>query len=277
MVKPKASRNPKLPQKPESEDDEAEDEEFSDEGSNEDDFEDSSDQDNSDEDDESDEDESESEDEKERLRASLSDIPFEVLQEMRKDGTVRNQQEKKESLDKPRRKSKHAPLEMSSKRPVSRYREVVAMPTKRNVDPRFERTSGKLNEELFRKSFAFVAQKRQEEMKELKQRMSKIKDPTAREELAAELDALQRVQQREAAVEARRERETERKRTERKLVREGKKPFFLKKSDQRNLELAKRFEDLSKKGKVDDVVAKRRRKNAQKDHRYMPYQRRDGQ
>lgn len=54
---------------------------------------------------------------------------------------------------------------MSSKRPVSRYREVVHVPKKTGLDPRFERISGKFNEDLFMKTYAFVSEKRKEEIR----------------------------------------------------------------------------------------------------------------
>ncbi len=46
-----------------------------------------------------------------------------------------------------------------------RYREVVHVPKKTGLDPRFERLSGKLNEDLFRKTYAFVSEKRKQEIK----------------------------------------------------------------------------------------------------------------
>ena len=54
----------------------------------------------------------------------------------------------------------------------------------------------------------------------------------------------------------------------------GKKPFFLKKSAQRQLEMDRRFQDLAKgrggKKKVEKLIEKRRKKNAFKDRRSLP-------
>lgn len=57
---------------------------------------------------------------------------------------------------------------------------------------------------------------------------------------------------------------------ERAAVREGKKPFFLKKADKRKAELVAQYGELQKAGQLDKYLAKRRRKNAAKDHRYVP-------
>lgn len=57
---------------------------------------------------------------------------------------------------------------------------------------------------------------------------------------------------------------------ERAAVKAGKKPFFLKKSAKRRAELVAKYEDLKKAGRLEKYLAKRRRKNAAKDHRYIP-------
>ena len=44
--------------------------------------------------------------------------------------------------------------------------------------------------------------------------------------------------------------------------------------DERKLNLIAQFEDLKTKGAVDKVVEKQRRRQASKDHRFMPYARR---
>lgn len=61
---------------------------------------------------------------------------------------------------------------------------------------------------------------------------------------------------------------------EKQAVAEGKKPYYLKKSEQRRLELVSKFDELKKSGRLDKFMEKRRKKNAAKDHRYVPSQRR---
>jgi len=57
---------------------------------------------------------------------------------------------------------------------------------------------------------------------------------------------------------------------EKEAVKGGKKPFFLKKSEKKRLELVQRYEDLKATGGLEKAMAKKRKKNASKDHRYLP-------
>mmetsp|Transcript_11711 Transcript_11711/g.18381 ORF Transcript_11711/g.18381 Transcript_11711/m.18381 type:complete len:286 (+) Transcript_11711:288-1145(+) len=233
------------------------------------------------EDDDDSESEDESEDDVDEAKKKLADVPFEVLQQLRRDGShdrkqmIAAEQKKLQGSSKAPKPEKGAPTEISSKKPVSRLRQVVHVAKKKGVDPRFERLSGNLNENLFWKTYSFVGEKRQQEISQLKANLSKTKNAAAREAMREELAELQSQQQKEVAGAAKRQELAERRATERKAVEKGKKPFYLKKSDQRTLDLVKRYEELKgKKGKLDDVVSKRRKRVAQKDHRYVPYERR---
>ena len=57
---------------------------------------------------------------------------------------------------------------------------------------------------------------------------------------------------------------------EREAVSKGKKPFFLKKREVREAELKDRFESLSKRGKLNKYMEKKRRRNAKCDEANMP-------
>lgn len=162
---------------------------------------------------------------------------------------------------------------------MSRYREVVHVAADRRLDPRFERLSGKFNEDLFRKTYGFVSEKRSEEIKQIRQRLKKVKggqNGEAANALREELKELERTEQQEKAKNAQITKHRARKTVEKTAVKEGKNPFFLKKSDARAIELAKRYEGMGDKGKnkMEDMLTKRRKKNAQKDHRFVPYERR---
>lgn len=67
---------------------------------------------------------------------------------------------------------------MSSKRPVSRFREVVPVVKDKlseTRDPRFEETAGKLNSDLFKKSYAFVDELKKKEKQLIKREVHKTK------------------------------------------------------------------------------------------------------
>jgi ribosomal RNA-processing protein 36 len=177
---------------------------------------------------------------------------------------------KKESM---KRESKNKPMEMSSKRAVGRLREVVELPAMKRRDPRFDQMSGKLNQDLFEKSYGFLDKYKQDEEQMLKAQMLKEKDPEEKERLQRVL--MRMVSQRSATTEAKRKQalQRERKRTEQELVKQGKKPFYLKKSDQKKLALIDKFKQLGDKN-VDKILEKRRKRNATKDHKKVPYKRR---
>ncbi|KAG1359193.1 putative ribosomal RNA processing protein 36 [Cocos nucifera] len=60
---------------------------------------------------------------------------------------------------------------------------------------------------------------------------------------------------------------------ERAAAKRGKQPYYLKKSEIRKKKLNKEYDELKAAGKLDSYIEKRRKKNASKDHRYMPYRR----
>ena len=67
---------------------------------------------------------------------------------------------------------------MSSKCPVSRFREVVpvAKDRQREIrDPRFEETAGQLNSDLFKKSYAFVDELKKKEKRLIEREVHKTR------------------------------------------------------------------------------------------------------
>ncbi|KAF3495135.1 hypothetical protein DY000_02057803 [Brassica cretica] len=68
---------------------------------------------------------------------------------------------------------------------------------------------------------------------------------------------------------------TEQKKKEREAAKMGKKPYYLKQSEIRKQELIEKYNSLKESGKLSSFRDKRRKKNATKDHRYMPYRRAD--
>jgi len=199
-----------------------------------------------------------------------------------------------------KRDNKHAPTELSSRKPVSRKRAVVE--TQNNVlrrDPRFSSLSASLpNAGLFQSSYGFLREQQTSETKELKAAFNKLKrqeanhaGPRAKSELAQSIQrerqqvelALKRAEGRENE---RRVREREQKviRKEKKAIEErvkqGGKPFYLKESAKKQLVLKDKFDRLSG-AKEDDgsgvarkdlkrAIERRRKKNAAKERRSMP-------
>lgn len=74
---------------------------------------------------------------------------------------------------------------MSSKKPVSRFREVVLTQKKKEeaCDPRFDERAGKLNNDLFKKSFSFIEEMKEREKHLVLKESKKIHDPEKKEQL----------------------------------------------------------------------------------------------
>ncbi|KAJ0407967.1 hypothetical protein ATCC90586_001995 [Pythium insidiosum] len=174
---------------------------------------------------------------------------------------------------KKRRANKNCPVEITSKRAVGRHRQVVEVKKKKSVDPRFERTAGKLNEDLFAKAYSFVDDYKKQELDDLKKQLKRTKGATRKEELKHEIN----LRSQELAEKKKKEKVqtalAKRKREEREAVAQGKNPFYLKRNDKKKIELHAKFKDLQESGKLSKFMAKKRKKNASKDHRWLPTQR----
>lgn len=130
---------------------------------------------------------------------TLKSIPLGQLMEMRKNGReirgdrvsakgslfscFRDTVEVK--IPKHGKKDKHAPQEVSSKIRVRRHKAVDVSTQVRGrvvtrcsyiVDPRFDSLSGKLNYDLYRKSYKWIEEKQENEAKELQEQMFKEGD-----------------------------------------------------------------------------------------------------
>uniref|UniRef100_A0A8B9J9F1 rRNA biogenesis protein RRP36 n=1 Tax=Astyanax mexicanus TaxID=7994 RepID=A0A8B9J9F1_ASTMX len=160
-------------------------------------------------------------------------------------GTTKN----KQTAEPMKRLSKHRPEEMSAKKPVPFLRKVV--PTKKMVsrDPRFDDLSGEFRPDVFKQTYNFIGEIREKEA----ERMSTKNQDSARQRLE---------QQREKALQF--------KRQQRELVGQGHRPFYLKKSDKKKLELANKYTELKKSGKLENFLSKKRKRNANKDRRKLP-------
>ncbi|MBE3111842.1 MAG: hypothetical protein IMZ46_15280 [Acidobacteria bacterium] len=165
---------------------------------------------------------------------------------------------------KPKKRSKNAPTEVTSKKPVSRRRDIISDTRPKARDPRFDAVDGEVDDSRFRKAYAFLDGYRDDEIKQLRGEIKKTKDEYAKEELKRELKVLEnkRVTDKKKAE---RDKVLEKhKREEKELVRQGKTPFYLKEAEQKKRVLTERFQDMGK-GQAEKVIIKRRKKEAVKD------------
>lgn len=172
------------------------------------------------------------------------------------------------------RSNKNAPTEISSKKAVSRKRDVVPVVKRDYRDPRFDPSVGQVDDTKVNKAYAFLNDYRQDEVKALKEQIKKTKDEHEKEKLKRTLHSLE--SKVKAATRKAKEEEIldKHRKEEKQLVREGKTPFYLKKAEQKKQFIMEQYSSL--KGKqLDHVIERRRKKVEGKEKKNLPYARRD--
>ena len=150
---------------------------------------------------------------------------------------------------------------------------MVPVPKIEARDPRFEALSGPVNELQLKKNYAFLDTYRASEISDIKSAIRKTKDPNAKEKLKRSLLSMESRRKTQEAKDREQEVLSKHRKKERELIREGKKPFYLKRGEQRKMALVERFEGM--KGKeAEKVIERRRKKKAQRERRGMPEGRR---
>lgn len=176
----------------------------------------------------------------------------------------------------PKRANKNRPTEVTSRKAVSRHRQVVDLPIKKARDPRFDTLSGgQFREDVFKRNYEFIREYEASEVDLIKQQAKdKERDPKEREKLEKLVQRMVSFEETRQAKERRNRIERDWKKAEMDAVlKKGKKPYFLKKSDVNKLELVEKYQSL-KPAERDRALERRRKKNATKEHRHVPYARR---
>ncbi|XP_069420602.1 kelch domain-containing protein 3 isoform X3 [Ovis canadensis] len=215
------------------------------------------------------------------LDFNTSHMSFEELLELQSQlGTkaykqlVTGSSTKKQSCRPPVQKAcvadKHRPLEMSAKVRVPFLRQVVPISKKVARDPRFDDLSGEYNPEVFDKTYQFLDDIRAREKELVKKQLKKRRSGEEHEKLQ---HLLQRMEQQEMAQKERKRQQELRlalKQERRAQAQQGHRPYFLKKSEQRQLVLAEKFKELKRSKKLESFLSRKRRRNAGKDRRHLP-------
>lgn len=173
-----------------------------------------------------------------------------------------------------RRGNKHMPSEMSSTKPVSRFREIsvdASQKRKRSIDPRFNELNGKYSEKHFYNNYKFLDGYQEDEVSKLERAYKKVKSADTKQVLKRELvERKQQMKSRRHKL-AVQDRLAEIKRQEKAKVAAGiKKPYFLKKSEMKDIALEEKYSELKKSGELKKYMQKKQLKDAQKDKRWMP-------
>ncbi|KAF2655707.1 DUF947-domain-containing protein [Lophiostoma macrostomum CBS 122681] len=172
------------------------------------------------------------------------------------------------------RSSKHAPGVQSSKRAVTRRRNIVEVKKPVSRDPRFDNVAGPPpDENTLKKRYAFLDDYKASEMGELKAAIKKTKNEDDKEKLKRKLLSMESQKKAQDAKDQQQEVIREHKKKEKELVKQGKTPFYLKKSEQKKLALIDRFQSM--KGKQRDrAIERRRKKVTAKERKNIPAERR---
>ncbi|XP_071437912.1 ribosomal RNA processing protein 36 homolog [Pithys albifrons albifrons] len=167
---------------------------------------------------------------------------------------------------------KKGPLEMSAKKPVPFLRQVISVRKKVHRDPRFDDLSGEYKPEIFMKTYSFLDSIKKQEKEMVQKQLKKCRNVEQKKKLQQLLNRMIQQEQAQKKQQKLRERELSLKRQQRELAKQGKKPFFLKKSEKRKLELAEKYAELKRSGKLESFLNKKRKRNATKDKRRLPSQ-----
>lgn len=211
------------------------------------------------------------------IKSELSTMSFqEILKLQNKVGTkvynkiaygATKQQQKNEPM---KRLNKHRPQEISAKKHVPFLRKVVPVKKRISRDPRFDDLSGEFKPEIFNQTHKFINDLREKEVQLVKKNLKKAKSKSKKGELKALLKRMENQQRERQRQEQDREKELEFKRKQREMVGQGHKPFYLKKSDMKKLELAEKYSELKRSGKLENFLSKKRKRNATKDRKKLP-------
>eukprot|EP01025_Chloroclados_australasicus_P025890 TRINITY_DN25759_c3_g1_i1.p1 TRINITY_DN25759_c3_g1~~TRINITY_DN25759_c3_g1_i1.p1 ORF type:complete len:326 (-),score=71.43 TRINITY_DN25759_c3_g1_i1:830-1807(-) len=192
-------------------------------------------------------------------------------------GEQGNEQAKKD-MPKFKRENKNRPVEVSSKVKPSRIREVpgLSVKHKKTWDPRFDRSADEQAvDKSFRRRFAFVFNEvLPNEINELQQKIKQEEDPDVKWQLKQQLiTKKQRLKQHQQKMENEAF-ETEIKDQQKEAIKAGKNPYFLKKAEKEKMMLKRKFEKLKEEGKLEKVMAKKKKKRARKDQKILEKQQR---
>lgn len=179
-----------------------------------------------------------------------------------------------------KRSGKGRPREISSRRPVPVGRDRClgigdssrARSVRHGFDPRFEEHCGELREDHIERNFAFVNGLREKERVAL---AAAARSNPADEETVAKLQQMDFEAKQKKSAAIRKEIVQKYKREEKEAVKMGKKPFFLKASKLRELEMEAKFKELKGTGGLKKYIEKRRKRLTSKDRKLLP-SRQDG-
>ena len=166
------------------------------------------------------------------------------------------------------RKSKHAPKELPSNKPVGRHKRVeffkpgedpdkgVFVKKRKGRDPRFEKHAGKFNQDMFDKAYAFINEYREEELAELQTALAQKGSEQLVALVAKKKQELERVKMQKRTQKVKRSLYAQ----EREKVKQGKKPFYFNKKLIRMRAMQEKMQELKESGGLRKYLKKKRKR-----------------
>ncbi|TCD69934.1 rRNA bioproteinsis protein rrp36 [Steccherinum ochraceum] len=185
------------------------------------------------------------------------------------------------------RKNKHAPMEVTSKRPVPRKKVEIeeARPIPR--DPRFLPLAGEFSAQRFQSQYSFLTNIHQDELKTLRENLRRAKKllttspRDVREEREAEVERLERAMKRAESTVNKDRRDRIEGEAREKVAKEekerrksGKGAWYMKKADEKEMLVRAKYEALEAaggRGAVKKAIEKKQKKINQKEKKSRPF------
>lgn len=171
------------------------------------------------------------------------------------------------------RSSKHAPMAQASNRQVTRKRQVIDVPKVQVRDPRFGPLGGPVDDTALAKKYSFINDYQDSEMAELKAAIKKSKNEDDKAVLKRKLLSMESKKKARENKEREQEVIREHRKKEKEAIAQGKNPFYLKKSEQKQQALVNKFDSMKSKDR-ERLIERRRKKVSQKEKKNMPAPRR---
>ena len=209
---------------------------------------------------------------KNRFRKKLSKMSIEEIQRLKnKLGTKlfdkkmsgTNEQQKSDF----KRENKNRPREMSSKKQVKRFREVVVASKLEKRDPRFDPNCGDFDDKLFKENYNFVNEYKAGDLKFLKKQLQEEDDSERKKSIKY---LIQRTENQLRQLEHDKSKEDEKKaeiEERRNQLKAGIKPKYISKSKLKEKELINKYKKLKETGGLDKYISKKTKKNTSKERK----------
>ncbi|KAG2129097.1 hypothetical protein DEU56DRAFT_497431 [Suillus clintonianus] len=186
-----------------------------------------------------------------------------------------------------KRSSKHAPTEITSKRPVTRRRTVIESTAPQPRDPRFLHITGSYDPQKFKHQYTFLSTLYTDELKTLRSNLSRARKlllnspKDLRQEREREVGRLElAVKRGESSVNRDKREKVEMEalerigREEREKRKKGKAGWWMKSAEKKELLIKARYEDIASSGgkrAVKKAIEKKQKKQSQKEKRSRPF------